>query len=193
MGLKEIRLERGLTQEKLAMAIGVNVVAITQIETGCRRAVLRNMKVTALAEKCCKFLGLRVQDIWLDQLMDCLPDDTPSLPESDCSIYQVSIEDNPETILMKKEMQHIITKLLLCLTPREETVIRMRIYHDKKLEEVGVLLGRSRERIRQIEAKAFRKMRTLITRTGRIEAPVIFEWFHTSQPTHIRPKFPVLD
>ena len=54
--------------------------------------------------------------------------------------------------------------VLAMLTPREEQILRMRFgidrQHDSTLEEVGRLFSVTRERIRQIEAKALRKLRT---------------------------------
>ena len=54
-------------------------------------------------------------------------------------------------------------KVLATLTPREEKVLRMRfgidMNTDHTLEEVGKQFDVTRERIRQIEAKALRKMR----------------------------------
>jgi RNA polymerase primary sigma factor len=56
-----------------------------------------------------------------------------------------------------------IDKVLSTLTPREEKVIRMRLGIGEKtdytLEEVGDVFGLTRERIRQIEAKALRKLK----------------------------------
>jgi RNA polymerase primary sigma factor len=55
-----------------------------------------------------------------------------------------------------------IDKVLSTLTPREEKIVRMRLGIGEKtdftLEEVGDLFGLTRERIRQIEAKALRKL-----------------------------------
>jgi RNA polymerase primary sigma factor len=63
------------------------------------------------------------------------------------------------TISLKEE----ISKVLSTLTPREEKVIRMRLGIGEKtdytLEEVGEVFGLTRERIRQIEAKALRKLK----------------------------------
>ena len=59
------------------------------------------------------------------------------------------------------------------LTPREEQILRMRFGIDEKtdytLEEVGQRFAVTRERIRQIEAKALRKLRNP-TRAKSLEA-----------------------
>jgi RNA polymerase primary sigma factor len=56
------------------------------------------------------------------------------------------------------------SKMLATLTPREEQILRMRFgigqKNDSTLEEVGKLFAVTRERVRQIEAKALRKLRT---------------------------------
>jgi RNA polymerase primary sigma factor len=71
----------------------------------------------------------------------------------------MSPEDYATNELLKDE----ISEVLLTLTEREEKVIRLRFgLEDGKsrtLEEVGQLFGVTRERIRQIEAKALRKLR----------------------------------
>jgi RNA polymerase primary sigma factor len=71
-------------------------------------------------------------------------------------------ESPVETVLSKDLASHT-SKVLATLTPREEKVLKMRfgITEDKEytLEEIGDLLGVTRERIRQIEGKALRKLR----------------------------------
>ena len=70
---------------------------------------------------------------------------------------------SPEEYATNEMLKDEISKVLLTLTEREEKVIRLRFgLEDGKsrtLEEVGQLFGVTRERIRQIEAKALRKLR----------------------------------
>jgi RNA polymerase primary sigma factor len=70
---------------------------------------------------------------------------------------------SPLNELVKVSLKEEIDKVLATLTPREEKVIRMRLGIGEKtdytLEEVGEVFGLTRERIRQIEAKALRKLK----------------------------------
>lgn len=72
-------------------------------------------------------------------------------------------EKSPTDSAINNNLQEKIRKALSTLTPREETVIRLRYGIDdnkpKTLEEVGEIFNVTRERIRQIEAKALRKLR----------------------------------
>lgn len=83
------------------------------------------------------------------------------------SFFGDFIEDKgaiqPVDAAVLSNLREVTTKVLSSLTPREERVIRMRFgigtNTDYTLEEVGKLFLVTRERIRQIEAKALRKLR----------------------------------
>ena len=70
---------------------------------------------------------------------------------------------SPEEFTIHELLKDEIGEVLLTLTEREEQVLRLRFGLDdgscKTLEEVGQMFGVTRERIRQIEAKALRKLR----------------------------------
>ena len=70
---------------------------------------------------------------------------------------------SPEDFTIHEMLKEEIGDILLTLTEREEQVLRLRFGLDdgspKTLEEVGQMFGVTRERIRQIEAKALRKLR----------------------------------
>jgi RNA polymerase primary sigma factor len=69
----------------------------------------------------------------------------------------------PIDAAIQSNLRETTTRTLASLTPREERIIRMRfgigVNKDHTLEEVGLQFSVTRERIRQIEAKALRKLR----------------------------------
>lgn len=72
-------------------------------------------------------------------------------------------EVSPEEVLMREALHRDLQDLLADLTTRERDVIRMRFGmgdgHPYSLAEIGRALDLSRERVRQIEAKALQKLR----------------------------------
>lgn len=70
---------------------------------------------------------------------------------------------SPSDSLLEKDLVNQIRKLLSSLSPREEKIIRLRfgigVDGECTLEEIGRQFGLSRERIRQIEAKALERLR----------------------------------
>ncbi|XP_075477443.1 RNA polymerase sigma factor sigB-like isoform X1 [Primulina tabacum] len=71
--------------------------------------------------------------------------------------------ETSEDLLIKQLMREDLAKILDTLNPREKQVIKMRFgLQDgrvKSLQEIGELMGVSRERIRQIESSGFRKLK----------------------------------
>ncbi|WP_374698196.1 RNA polymerase sigma factor RpoD [Wolbachia endosymbiont (group B) of Limnophora tigrina] len=88
--------------------------------------------------------------------------------KDDSSTFGDCIEDKrvsrPEDAAILADLRSITTNVLATLTPKEERILRMRFGLGKDgkehtLEEVGKIFNVTRERIRQIEAKALRKLK----------------------------------
>ena len=75
------------------------------------------------------------------------------------SLDDVDLTVNSDDHIEQLELSNTIRDVLLTLTPREERVIRDRFFNNKTLEEVGHFFTITRTRVRQIEAKALRKLR----------------------------------
>ncbi|MBA4418168.1 MAG: RNA polymerase sigma factor RpoD [Syntrophus sp. (in: bacteria)] len=92
--------------------------------------------------------------------------ETPISDEEDTHLSDF-IEDknilNPQDHAISDDLSDQLDKTLATLTPREEKVVRMRFgigeKYDHTLEEVGQVFDVTRERVRQIEAKALRKLK----------------------------------
>ena len=86
-----------------------------------------------------------VETVSLDNVYD-LADDGPS----------------PEDAMFETELKAVPSRILLKLTPREERVLRRRFginVNDAKLNDIGIEFGVTGGRIREIEAKALRKLK----------------------------------
>ena len=92
--------------------------------------------------------------------------ETPVGDEEDSHLGDFIQDENaviPIDAAIQSNLRQTTTKILSSLTPREERVLRMRfgigMNSDHTLEEVGQQFSVTRERIRQIEAKALRKLK----------------------------------
>ena len=113
----------------------------------------------------------RVGDPWMPSLRSGVPSEKPGALR--VRVYR-GVEYNAGDLLAECAVDPSFTEMTLSstgvtngvladLTPREEQVLRKRFgiaeKSDHTLEEVGKLFNVTRERIRQIEAKALRKLR----------------------------------
>jgi RNA polymerase primary sigma factor len=92
--------------------------------------------------------------------------DTPLGEDGDTCLADMLTDDHaedPEAVLMDARFKEAMQKILATLSPREEKIICMRFGIRQKsnytLEETGKVFGITRERIRQIEAIALKKLR----------------------------------
>ena len=92
--------------------------------------------------------------------------ETPIGEEGDSQFGNLIEDKNailPIDAAIQSNLRDITTRVLALLTPREERIVRMRfglgMNNDHTLEQVGKQFSVTRERIRQIEAKAPRKLK----------------------------------
>jgi RNA polymerase primary sigma factor len=137
--------ERQPTTAELAGFVGKPVETVRQALENIRRTTSLNYPVHGN--------GNGDEDSHLDFLVD------PAMP-------------NPEDVIAKVDGHRAVETMLRVLTVREEFVIRRRFGIDRErtytltLEEIGRMLKLSRERVRQIEAKALEKIRLGQKRRG---------------------------
>ena len=133
-----------------------------------RRQFMQDMGVEPTTEELAVEMNMPVEKV-LDILQLCqepLSLETPVGEEEDSHLGDFLKDENAQipveaatSILLREQLQEILEQL----TPREQKVIRLRFGLDdgyaRTLEEVGKEFNVTRERIRQIEMKALRKLR----------------------------------
>ncbi len=129
-----------------------------------RQEMGREPAPQALAEK----LGLSLEAVRriLELAKEPVSLETPLGEEHDSRLGDLIEDENavrPLDAAVQANLRQITTRVLQTLTPREERILRMRfgigVSTDQTLEQVGQQFSLTRERIRQIEARAIRKLK----------------------------------
>lgn len=101
--------------------------------------------------------------LWRVQATDCAEGDSSIGDDSTLLSYVADSSESAFDLILYRELQERFRVILATLTPREAHIVRMRFgidsTEDHTLESVGKQYDLTRERIRQIEAKAFNKLR----------------------------------
>jgi len=163
--LRERREALGLSAPQLAEKIGIDYVSYIGLEA------MRNQPV---GSKGWKPIALKIADFYLEPVEKLFPASVLAIRQIETE-RRVDAEEiaalssgPPSTPLQLVESaethEALYSAVLNALDEKERLVISMRYgltgeSEERTLEEVGEALGVSRERIRQIEAKALRKLR----------------------------------
>jgi len=119
----------------------------------------------------------KIDEILMIKLREISLDDKvgreKTIPISDYLVDDTSV--NPEEELLKTESENLIRSAMIMLTEQEKTVIANRFGMEGgpsfTLKEIGETMGLSRERIRQIEAQAKKKLRRIFALHRYLSSP----------------------
>ena len=161
-------ITRAIADQARTIRVPVHMVEVINKATRCNRKLVQELGREPTVEEIAKELGLPVEKIIEANrtAADTLSLDTPVGDEEDTSIGSF-VEDErtpgPADATSNALLAEALKEILGTLTEREADVLRMRfgMYDGRThtLEEVGQIYGVTRERIRQIENKAIRKLR----------------------------------
>lgn len=82
----------------------------------------------------------------------------PDIPLESCDGHEAWVEPNQETLCLRHEYGSLLAKAISRLAYREQCVIGERYFNDKTLGSIAAMLNLTQERVRQIEARALRKL-----------------------------------
>ena len=161
-------ITRAIADQARTIRVPVHMVEVINKATRCNRKLVQELGREPTMEEIAAELGLPVEKIIEANrtAADTLSLDTPVGDEEDTSIGSF-VEDErtpgPADATSNALLSEALKEILDTLTEREADVLRMRfgMYDGRThtLEEVGQIFGVTRERIRQIENKAIRKLR----------------------------------
>ena len=161
-------ITRAIADQARTIRVPVHMVEVINKATRCNRKLVQELGREPTVEEIAAELNLPVEKIIEANrtAADTLSLDTPVGDEDDTSIGSF-VEDErtpgPADATSNALLAEALKEILDTLTEREADVLRMRfgMYDGRThtLEEVGQIFGVTRERIRQIENKAIRKLR----------------------------------
>ena len=161
-------ITRAIADQARTIRVPVHMVEVINKATRCNRKLVQELGREPTVEEIAAELNLPVEKIIEANrtAADTLSLDTPVGDEEDTSIGSF-VEDErtpgPADATSNAMLAEALKEILDTLADREADVLRMRFgMHDGRthtLEEVGQIFGVTRERIRQIENKAIRKLR----------------------------------
>ena len=161
-------ITRAIADQARTIRVPVHMVEVINKATRCNRKLVQELGREPTVEEIAAELGLPVEKIIEANrtAADTLSLDTPVGVEEDTSIGSFVPDDmtpGPADATSNALLAEALKEILDTLTEREADVLRMRfgMYDGRThtLEEVGQIFGVTRERIRQIENKAIRKLR----------------------------------
>ncbi len=161
-------ITRAIADQARTIRIPVHMVETINRQVRAQRALLQELGREPTPEEIAHYMGISTEKVIEIQKIaqDPVSLETPIGEEEDSHLMDF-IEDNktiaPSDVAAQTMLREQLISALHKLTPREEKVIRLRYGLDdgrqRTLEEVGKEFNVTRERIRQIEAKALRKLR----------------------------------
>ncbi len=161
-------ITRALADQSRTIRIPVHMVETMHRIQRCSRQILQEKGRDATVEEISELSGMTVDKVRevMQMAQEPISIDSPVGEDEESSIGEFIADESspePDEIVGKTMLREQISDVLKTLTEREENVIRMRFGLDdgvpRTLEEVGREFDITRERIRQIEAKALRKLR----------------------------------
>ncbi len=161
-------ITRAIADQARTIRVPVHMVEVINKVTRCNRKLVQELGREPTLEEVADELGLPLEKVIEANrtAADTLSLDTPVGDEEDTTIGSFVEDDNtlgPADATSNTLLSEALSEILDTLTDREADVLRMRfgMYDGRThtLEEVGQIFGVTRERIRQIENKAIRKLR----------------------------------
>jgi len=168
-------IERGIMNQTRTIRLPIHVVKELNVYLRAARELTQKLDHEPSAEEIADMLDRPAADVkrllGLNERVTSM--DTPVGPESDRSVVDTiadTHESDPSQLLQDSDIRESIADWLDELSEKQREVLSRRFglrgYESSTLEEVGREIGLTRERVRQIQVEALRRLRSIMENNG---------------------------
>ena len=168
-------IERAIMNQTRTIRLPIHVVKELNVYLRAARELAHKLDHEPTAEDIAASLNKPVEDITkmlrLNERVTSV--DTPIGGENDKALLDIltdEADEGPEGVLQDGDLKERITEWLEALNPKQKEVLARRFgllgYEPSTLEDVGHEIGLTRERVRQIQVEALRKLRDFLRQQG---------------------------
>lgn len=168
-------IERALMNQTRTIRLPIHVVKELNVYLRAARELAHKLDHEPTAEDIAESLDRPIQDVTrmlrLNERISSV--DTPIGGDNDKALLDIIADENeggPEGVLQDDDIREHISDWLLALNPKQREVLARRFglmgYEPSTLEDVGHEIGLTRERVRQIQVEALRKLRDILRQQG---------------------------
>lgn len=168
-------IERAIMNQTRTIRLPIHVVKELNVYLRAARELAHKLDHEPTAEDIAASLNKPVEDITkmlrLNERVTSV--DTPIGGDNDKALLDIltdEADDGPEGVLHDGDLKERITEWLDALNPKQKEVLARRFgllgYEPSTLEDVGHEIGLTRERVRQIQVEALRKLRDFLRQQG---------------------------
>ncbi|MCL4108964.1 UNVERIFIED_CONTAM: hypothetical protein GTU68_008159 [Idotea baltica] len=168
-------IERGIMNQTRTIRLPIHVVKELNVYLRAARELTQKLDHEPTAEEIAEMLDKPAKDVkrmlGLNERVTSV--DTPLGPDSDKAVLDTIADTHdcdPSLLLQKSDIKDSISEWLEELSEKQCEVVSRRFglrgYESSTLEEVGREIGLTRERVRQIQVEALRRLRTIMETQG---------------------------
>ena len=168
-------IERAIMNQTRTIRLPIHVVKELNVYLRAARELAHKLDHEPTAEDIAASLNKPVEDITkmlrLNERVTSV--DTPIGGDNDKALLDIltdEADEGPEGVLQDGDLKERITEWLEALNPKQKEVLARRFgllgYEPSTLEDVGHEIGLTRERVRQIQVEALRKLRDFLRQQG---------------------------
>ena len=162
--LKAIEATGGTPGGKWCAANGLGYARVNDLVNMTSSPLTSEGALHRDAARLCEVLGKLPEDLWSNEQLYPLERNFSEMEMDHAQVVALLPQEQQSYLpdfseFEREQTKALVSKVVSTLTPREQDVIRMRFEDELLLDECASRLGVTRERVRQIEQKALRKMR----------------------------------